>query len=241
MMTPTPVAAGSQLLQHFQARHVRQVHVEQDQLRPQFAGRRQRLGAGAGHADRAEAVDLFDEPAVDLGDHEVVVDDEHVTHRAACLRCVDGCRAAAPRTAHRRPGPSVTSTVPPCCARDQPHQRQPDSPAAGHVGLRRDTAGEDLLAKMFGHTGSGVGDRDRQAVRVVDVHGDDRAGSDPTDTSTALSIRLPSSVITSVASAGSSAARWDSGRRAPAPRRSRRPATSSRSAARRRRDRRSVW
>ena len=57
-----------------------QVHVEQDQLRLQLAGRRQRLGAGAGDADRAKAVDLLDEPAVDLGDHEVVVDDEHVTH-----------------------------------------------------------------------------------------------------------------------------------------------------------------
>jgi hypothetical protein len=49
-------------------------------LGSQFAGRRQRLGPSAGDADRAKAVDLLDEPAMDLGDHEVVVDDQHVTH-----------------------------------------------------------------------------------------------------------------------------------------------------------------
>ncbi len=45
--------------------------------------------------DRAEAVDLLDEPAVDLGDHEIVVDDEHVTHAQPC--------PSEPRPSDRQP------------------------------------------------------------------------------------------------------------------------------------------
>ncbi len=64
---------------------------------------------------------------------------------------------------------------------------------------------------MFGHTGSRVEHRDRQPVAVIDAHRHAARRGAPTDTSTALSIRLPSRVITSVASAGSSAARCDCG------------------------------
>ena len=40
--------------------------------------RRERFLAGAGHAERAETLHAVHEPSVDLGDHEIVVDREHV-------------------------------------------------------------------------------------------------------------------------------------------------------------------
>ena len=78
---PDPVAIGPQPLQHLQTRHVRQVDIEQDQVGAEFMRGDQRLAAGARHSDDSVAVHPLDEAAVDLGDHEVVVDDQHVTHR----------------------------------------------------------------------------------------------------------------------------------------------------------------
>ena len=49
------------------------------------------IRTGAGHPDRPEAVDAFDEPAVNIGDHETVVDDQDATHAVT-----------APRTARPR-------------------------------------------------------------------------------------------------------------------------------------------
>ena len=95
---PDTLTGGAQSLQHIQSGHVRQVHIQQDQLRMVIAHRVQRLAPGAGHPDDTETVDAFDEAPVDLGDHEVVVDDENVTHARP-----PEPSAAALRTPHHRP------------------------------------------------------------------------------------------------------------------------------------------
>ena len=135
----------------------------------QIASRRQCFGARAGDADSAKAVDLFDEPAVDLGHHEVIVDDEHVTHARPAGRTASG----GSRTTNIAPpaGASLTSTVPPCCAVTSRTNANP-MPRRRHIRLRRHASGEDLLPEVFGHTGTGVGHRNRQALSIVDLHGD---------------------------------------------------------------------
>ena len=153
------------------------------------------------------------------------------------LRLIPGQQHREPRTAGGCVADVDTAAV---LGGHQPHQRQPDSPAAGNVGFRGDTAGEDRLAKMFGDTGSGVGDRDASSPRRRRWCTTTAAVGVPSDTSTALSMRLPTRVMTSVASAGSSGpqVRFVADlQRHPA---SRRPARSWRSAAPPPRDRRYV-
>ena len=124
MMTPTRSPVGSQPLQHLQAGHIGKVDVQQDQMRPQFARRRQRLGTAAGDADGSESVDPFDESAVDLGDHEIVVDDQDVTHG----RPVRRRRRTVPgnRTTNSAPPPGAVDDFDGAAVLggDQAHQRQ---------------------------------------------------------------------------------------------------------------------
>ena len=197
----------------------------------------QRLGAGAGDADRAEAVDLVDEAAVDLGDHEVVVDDQHVTHG----RPADWRRLRQPHhgTARRRSGASLTSTVPPCWAVTSRTSARPMPRPPGTSGFEVTPRAKIASRRCSGTPGP------ESVTEIVNPSPSSmctvtRAAARPTDTSTALSMRLPSRVITSVASAGSSAARCESAVDLRATRRSRRPAMSWRSAAPPRPDRRCV-
>ncbi len=77
------VALAAQLLQHLQTGHIGQIHVQQDQIGGvQRSSGIESGGAGVGDLDGAETVDAVDETAVDVGDHEVVVDDQHFTHES---------------------------------------------------------------------------------------------------------------------------------------------------------------
>jgi len=60
---------------HIQPTHVRQVDVEQDEIRAQRLHRGERIHSRVRFADDRETRDAFDERAMDARDHEVVVDD----------------------------------------------------------------------------------------------------------------------------------------------------------------------
>ena len=97
---------------------------------PQLPRCRQRVGAGAGHPDGPESVDVIDEAPVDLGDHEVVVHDQHVTHGLPARRECSRTRNCAPPS-----GPSCTSTVPPCWAVTRRTSARPIPRPPGTSGL----------------------------------------------------------------------------------------------------------
>jgi hypothetical protein len=72
------VPAGQAVLpKYFKTVDVRQVHVEQHQVRSQLVDHRQCRAAVIGRPDRDDVGDPAKQVAVHLGEHEVVVDDQH--------------------------------------------------------------------------------------------------------------------------------------------------------------------
>ena len=78
--------------QDLQAGHVRQVDVEQDEVRVQPVDLRERLRAGGRRPDHLEAVERRHEPGVHLRDHEVVVDDQDADHETTTWFAAAGSR-----------------------------------------------------------------------------------------------------------------------------------------------------
>ena len=74
---------------------VRQVQVEQQQVRAQPVHRRDRLGRRMRLRDRLESVHFVHVRGVDVRDAEVVVDD-HDTDHGVTLAFSAGCRARRP-------------------------------------------------------------------------------------------------------------------------------------------------
>ena len=75
--------ALAQLAHDLQATHVRQVDVEQDEIRPKSLDGGQGIHSGMRLADDLEAGHALDERTVNARDHEVVVDDEDTDHASA--------------------------------------------------------------------------------------------------------------------------------------------------------------
>src|SRR3990172_4327365 len=91
---PLPKAA-----EDVDAGHVRQVDVEQDEVRLEPGREVEGLVAGPGDANDLEATDLLGVEAMQVGDPEVVVDDECPDHRALA-----GARRPASAPAPAAPG-----------------------------------------------------------------------------------------------------------------------------------------
>src|SRR6202521_1692868 len=96
----------AQLLQHLQAGDVRQVDVEQHQLRPQRVDGMQRFGAGVGSPGDRETTHALDIGAVEVGHPVVVVDDEGADHAVAVT-------FSGMRTVNNAPPSLTTVTSPP--------------------------------------------------------------------------------------------------------------------------------
>jgi hypothetical protein len=95
-------AAGPQPLQDLQAADVGQVDVQQDEVRCEVGATVQRLGPRAGRPHDLETGRALDEPGMDAGHHEVVVDDEDADHVSS----------RGSRTVKTAPSSCVTVTVP---------------------------------------------------------------------------------------------------------------------------------
>src|SRR5438067_4983463 len=97
----------AQMLQYLQARDVGEVDVQQHQVRPQLVHARERLSAGVCSAGDAKTRHAFDVGAVELGDAVVVVHDKRADHVAAPTFSGSWTVNTAP--------PSLTAlTLPPC-------------------------------------------------------------------------------------------------------------------------------
>src|ERR1700674_2951740 len=97
----------AQLLQHLQARDVGQVDVEQHQVRPKVVDARERLGAGVCSGGDGKTRHAFDVGAVEVGDPVVVVHDKRADHVAAVT-------FSGSRTVNTAPPSLTTLTLPPC-------------------------------------------------------------------------------------------------------------------------------
>src|SRR5690606_6567541 len=180
---------GSQLGQHADPVHVRQVDVQQHQVGLVLLNGAQRFGAGMGGRDHLETLDPRDVPAVDPGDHEVVVDHQNSDHGCPSS-CLSG--RCAVNTA---PVALCTCTDPPrrwqsCLVSASPKPRGPLSAALVVKPCRKTSS-----------TISGVtpGPESRTTTVTSSVHckptSIHRSPVPPVSTaSSALSTRLPSTV-----------------------------------------------
>ena len=101
-----------QLAQDLEARAIRQVDVEEDEVRPIAQGALERFARRVRDTDHGERLKPLDEAAVDLGDAEIVLDDEGPD------------RPRGDGTHVRAAGMSAVKTAPPSlAARTQPPRR----------------------------------------------------------------------------------------------------------------------
>src|SRR5260370_6282742 len=186
------MVAFAQLLQHLEAGHVGQVDVQQHQVWPQLVHARERLGAGVCSAGDGKTRHAFDVGAVKVGDAVVVVHDKRADHVVAVT-------LSGSRTVNRAPPSLTTLTSPPCrwatwrtSARPKPRRLRPGpdfvlKPSWKIWPLRLcGTPGPESCTLIT--TSSCCSVTDTLTHRSVL---DDPAAS------SALSIRLPRSVITS--------------------------------------------
>src|SRR5437899_2185137 len=70
-----------QRTQDLEARAIGQVHVQQHEIGPDLLGEAQRFGRGVRLRHDGEALEPLHVRAMNLGDAEIVLDDEHADHR----------------------------------------------------------------------------------------------------------------------------------------------------------------
>ena len=116
----------------------------------------------------------------------------------------DGERLSGSRTTNSAPpaGSSLTSTVPPCCAVTSRTKASPIPRPPGTSGFEV-TPRAKIASRRWPGTPGPESATETTSPSRSPMHTVTFAGLAPTETSTALSIRLPNNVITSVASAGS--------------------------------------
>ena len=72
---------GVQRAEHLEPRAVGEINVEQHEIRPALLGETKRLERGVCLRHDGEALESLDVCAMDLGDAEVVLDDQNADHR----------------------------------------------------------------------------------------------------------------------------------------------------------------
>ena len=131
----------AQLVHQVQAVDVRQVDVQQHQVRLQASGFGHRLRTGVGHPDDGEPGRALDEPGVDFGHHEVVIDDQDFDHGCVPLGVSPGIRRAVKTAPLSLAHGEVAAAAP----ADHPGERQAEAAAAAGAGiLGGETLPEDL-------------------------------------------------------------------------------------------------
>ena len=78
------VTSSPKLVEHGEAGLVGQVEVEDEEVRSPTLNRAKRLLPRMSHPDDLEPRHSLDEPAVNLGDHVVIVDDDRPDHVTEC-------------------------------------------------------------------------------------------------------------------------------------------------------------
>src|SRR5438132_1736077 len=199
---------GAKSPDHVQAGYVRQIDVQQHELRLQPVDEEQCLGAGVRFADHAEAGYALGVRPMDGRGHEVVVDDEDVEHVAATWRSRCGRNAvktAPPSFSTRTQPPRRRFTVWLTSARPRPRRPVPAATFVVKPSRKMTSISAGSMPGPVSRTRTSTPSGSSRIVTSISP-----PPFEPTESS-ALSTRLPTTVTSSRASGQSS------GRRVPSP------------------------